>query len=152
MSKDPYTGNKILPISLHKYLYAGSDPVNYIDPSGREAMFAYAIESNAAIPEAKLLSIYGCVANASLAAVDLILEPTFTTSNELGGGSAVLGCVVLMPGLNELAESGVAIAKAAKGTLEFIGAASGWGACALDAEDFINALNSVLSGSPSSPW
>ncbi len=39
MSRDPYDGNKILPISQHKYLYAAGDAVNRIDPRGREAMF-----------------------------------------------------------------------------------------------------------------
>ena len=66
MSRDPYDGNTILPISLHKYLYASGNPVNRIDPRGRADLFEYSIESNAAVPEAKLLSIYGCVAGASL--------------------------------------------------------------------------------------
>lgn len=58
--------------------------------------------------------------------------------------SAIIGCVVLTPGLSELAEEGKLIAKSA----EFAQKASGWGACALDAEDFINGLNGLLSGSP----
>jgi RHS repeat-associated protein len=151
MSRDPYDGTKIIPISLHKYLYAAGDPVNRIDPRGRADLFEYAIRSSEAIPEAKLIDIYGCVANASLAAVDLMLgeiNPKDTTANigtTLGGGSAVLGCVVLMPGLNDLAEAGATTTKAA---LEFIGSAAGWGACAADAEDIVNGLNSLLSGSP----
>jgi RHS repeat-associated protein len=36
MSRDPYDGNTILPISLHKYLYASGNPVNRIDPRGLE--------------------------------------------------------------------------------------------------------------------
>jgi RHS repeat-associated protein len=147
MSIDPWNGNQFDPKTLHKYLYVGSNPVNYVDPRGR-ALFEYAIESNAAIPEAKLISIYGCVAGAALAAVDLILDPTITASSALGTGSAILGCVVLMPGLNELAEGGVKIAKTAKGVLEFVSTASGWGSCAADAEEFVNALNGLLLGSP----
>lgn len=50
----------------------------------------------------------------------------------------------MTPGLSELAEEGKLIAKSA----EFAQKASGWGACALDAEDFINGLNGLLSGSP----
>lgn len=34
MSRDPYDGITILPISLHKYLYASGDPANRIDPRG----------------------------------------------------------------------------------------------------------------------
>ena len=33
---DTYEGNTQDPASLHKYLYAGDDPVNKIDPSGHE--------------------------------------------------------------------------------------------------------------------
>jgi hypothetical protein len=106
---------------------------------------------NAAVLEAKLIDIYGCVANAALAAIDLVLDgintkdTIGTVGQGLGAGSAVLGCVVLMPGLNELAESGAKVTKAA---LEFVGSASGWGACAADANDFVNGLNGILSGSP----
>jgi len=35
MSRNPEDGNANDPQSLHKYLYAGGDPVNRIDPSGR---------------------------------------------------------------------------------------------------------------------
>jgi RHS repeat-associated protein len=38
MSRDPEDGNAIDPASLHKYLYAGGDPVNAKDPTGRASM------------------------------------------------------------------------------------------------------------------
>lgn len=46
--------------------------------------------------------------------------------------------------IGELAEKGNKIVKSA----EFLAKAAGWGACALNAEDFINGLNGLLSGSP----
>lgn len=154
MSRDPEAGHPILPMSLQKYLYASGNPVNRIDPRGRADLFEYSIRLSADVPEAKLIDIYGCVAGAALTAVDLVLNPinpSDTTGNigkGLGVGSAVLGCVVLMPGLNELAESGAKVTKAA---LKFMATAStvtGWGSCALDAEHFVNGLNSLASGSP----
>jgi RHS repeat-associated protein len=39
MSRDPEDGYINLPKTLHKYLYAAGDPVNGIDPRGREDMF-----------------------------------------------------------------------------------------------------------------
>lgn len=36
-SRDPYDGNPADPATLHKYDYAGGDPVNAIDPTGRDA-------------------------------------------------------------------------------------------------------------------
>ena len=35
MSRDPEAGQPADPKTLHKYLYAGGDPVDRIDPSGR---------------------------------------------------------------------------------------------------------------------
>ena len=35
LSRDPEEGKIKIPATLHKYLYAGGDPVNRIDPRGR---------------------------------------------------------------------------------------------------------------------
>jgi RHS repeat-associated protein len=34
LSKDPFGGDVALPVSLHKYLYAGNIPLSFIDPTG----------------------------------------------------------------------------------------------------------------------
>ena len=34
MSRDPFGGRSLSPVSLHQYLYANADPVNYTDPTG----------------------------------------------------------------------------------------------------------------------
>ena len=46
LSRDPEDGKPIDPKTLHKYLYAGGDPVNATDPSGRaeEAQYATGIQ------------------------------------------------------------------------------------------------------------
>ena len=36
ISQDPFGGNGEDPITLHRYLYAGNEPVDFIDPGGRE--------------------------------------------------------------------------------------------------------------------
>jgi len=36
MSRDPEDGKPIDPKTLHKYLYAGGDPINRVDPRGRD--------------------------------------------------------------------------------------------------------------------
>jgi RHS repeat-associated protein len=41
MSRDPEAGKAMDPRTLHKYLYAGGDPVNGWDPTGRAEMFEY---------------------------------------------------------------------------------------------------------------
>jgi RHS repeat-associated protein len=42
LSRDPEDGMPVDPASLHKYLYAGGDPVNRIDPRGRADEEEYA--------------------------------------------------------------------------------------------------------------
>jgi RHS repeat-associated protein len=36
--RDPFDGYLDAPATLHKYLYTGGDPVNWIDPSGRDTI------------------------------------------------------------------------------------------------------------------
>jgi RHS repeat-associated protein len=42
LSRDPEDGKSTDPKTLHKYLYAGGDPVNSVDPSGR-GMYEYGL-------------------------------------------------------------------------------------------------------------
>jgi RHS repeat-associated protein len=44
MSRDAEDGVPTDPASLHKYIYAGGDPLGAIDPTGREALFQYAVK------------------------------------------------------------------------------------------------------------
>ena len=37
-SRDPFDGRPQSPVSLHRYLYANADPVNFNDPTGRETL------------------------------------------------------------------------------------------------------------------
>jgi len=46
LSRDPEDGNVIDPKTLHKYLYVGADPINWIDPRGREDQEEYVMFSN----------------------------------------------------------------------------------------------------------
>ena len=41
LSRDPEEGKAKIPATLHKYLYAAGDPVNRIDPRGREDLVEY---------------------------------------------------------------------------------------------------------------
>jgi len=41
MSRDPEDGKPRNPATLHKYLYANGDPINRIDPRGRDSLIGY---------------------------------------------------------------------------------------------------------------
>jgi len=38
ISRDPFSGRVEAPVSRHRYLYADADPVNRMDPTGRESL------------------------------------------------------------------------------------------------------------------
>ncbi|MGP8173820.1 MAG: RHS repeat-associated core domain-containing protein [Terracidiphilus sp.] len=54
LSRDPEDGKVKIPATLHKYLYAGGDPINRIDPKGREAMYNYSSILENETPETQL--------------------------------------------------------------------------------------------------
>jgi RHS repeat-associated protein len=61
LSRDPEAGRIKTPASLHKYLYAGGDPVNRVDPRGRlwsdyAELSSISLESAAQIGSAALLT------------------------------------------------------------------------------------------------
>ena len=41
MSRDPGAGNEFEPMSFHRYLYAGGEPVDGLDPLGQEDLAEY---------------------------------------------------------------------------------------------------------------
>lgn len=49
LSRDPEDGDLTNPVTLHKYLYAGGDPINKKDPTGRDFVDVAVIDVNAAI-------------------------------------------------------------------------------------------------------
>ena len=84
LSRDPEDGIATDPASLHKYLYAIGDPVNRIDPRGREAMLEVgsldAIIGTTPVPALVELA-GGAYASAASFAVDQYLMYAASTSN-----------------------------------------------------------------------
>jgi RHS repeat-associated protein len=64
MSRDPEQGNPYDPKSLHKYLYAGGDPVNAIDPTGRADLLEVVVAVYTVVDIAYTVHKFGqCVGN-----------------------------------------------------------------------------------------
>jgi RHS repeat-associated protein len=59
MSRDPEDGNALDPRTLHKYLYAGGDPVNRLDPTGRFSAEYVEISTSLTFGEATYALGYG---------------------------------------------------------------------------------------------
>jgi len=57
LSRDPENGQLTAPASLHKYLYAGGNPVNWIDPNGQETLIDYAILIQKAVAVVTLAAV-----------------------------------------------------------------------------------------------
>lgn len=99
MSRDPEKGDQFYPETLHRYLYASEDPVNFADPSGRVATTApypgglpnplpamvrtvvvYAlIVGLVALPSRPSLAQIGCDVRAMLSATFLSWQGGFVT-------------------------------------------------------------------------
>ena len=58
MSRDPEEGAHTDPRSLHKYLYAGGDPANRIDPSGRANILQFVFTTAEIIDPALICKTY----------------------------------------------------------------------------------------------
>jgi RHS repeat-associated protein len=59
LSRDPEDGKAIDPKTLHKYLYAGGDPVNKVDSTGREEADYEMLTSEGAINAYRAIRIFG---------------------------------------------------------------------------------------------
>ncbi|MGA8673333.1 MAG: RHS repeat-associated core domain-containing protein [Terracidiphilus sp.] len=65
MGRDPEDGDVTTPATLHKYLYAGGDPVNGADPRGTDIVEYIAVVIHSGYETYEYGSILGpCVANA----------------------------------------------------------------------------------------
>ncbi len=73
LSRDPAAGHAVDPMSLHKYLYCRSDPVNRIDPSGEEWNLV------------TLLIVAAIIAILVWGIYSLVLEPLGRVANTVGG-------------------------------------------------------------------
>jgi YD repeat-containing protein len=112
---DPTSGNQMDPISLHKYLYAGDNPVMFNDPSGHDFSLAELvidagissilgtiaspiikpatsyIASNLLLPAGFLQKLQSTLPDAWV--IQTPLSASFTEGNELGFGGTVGGGV-----------------------------------------------------------
>jgi RHS repeat-associated protein len=74
MSRDPEDGKPIDPKTLHKYLYAGGDPVNAKDPTGRDAALEFLLVANVAAQRAAVTIVPVAIGTCTLLKfADLVL-------------------------------------------------------------------------------
>jgi RHS repeat-associated protein len=97
MSRDPEAGNRFDPASLHNYLYADGDPVNRIDPSGRDAILTFLFTTaDISMPAEVVLASAGAKVAMCFTGIALLLEGLASSSliGGLGGGAlAWLACL-----------------------------------------------------------
>ncbi len=96
MSRDPLDGTAFIPRTLHKYLYAGGDPVNYVDPSGEDGELVGYIDLAArSFTLAERVAAYGCYASIALTSTSLFLAKKLSYWDLAGAAATAYGCVTL---------------------------------------------------------
>jgi RHS repeat-associated protein len=86
LSRDPEDGYIDIPATLHKYLYVGGDPVNWIDPKGRE-LVEVELEDEKSIEETEVYAKkFECVDDAYEQLADLEFRLSYY-SKGYGGSS-----------------------------------------------------------------
>jgi RHS repeat-associated protein len=103
MGRDPFAGKRSVPATLHKYLYTGGDPVNWIDPRGSDEE-GYALRLQAAQFGTRFIATIGCGASLGfyVAAAQLDMNSFESGLEENGTGTAAvaIGCAyMLLPSL-----------------------------------------------------
>jgi RHS repeat-associated protein len=101
LSRDPEDGKIKIPATLHKYLYANGDPVNRIDPRGREAdeeaVLTYTEIGVRTVPEIKeLAGAIACVFAVELYVLDLAREQVDSIDKWGGGAGVIGGCALYL--------------------------------------------------------
>jgi RHS repeat-associated protein len=139
LSRDPAAGHLGIPATLHKYLYAGGNPVNSLDPSGRDPV-EYVVLLGKAVKAAAVLDIVGCVV--SIAGMLVDAELGLGWKDAFGLTSTVptaLGCGMTL--LDQFGPTGVVAEKVVTG----VGFAIGMGACVVAGYQLINAEDEFLA-------
>jgi RHS repeat-associated protein len=99
LNQDPYSGRPEYPMMLHKYVYAGNDPVNKVDPTG---LFLTAAEAVASLgtrlslnvkTQATSLIVAATLTCAAIASINYL-----SVSTTISSGGSVKGPVVPPPG------------------------------------------------------
>jgi RHS repeat-associated protein len=60
MSRDPLSGIRSVPATLHKYLYAGGDPINLADPTGRAEFVEFGFTLVKTVEAGSIFAALGC--------------------------------------------------------------------------------------------
>jgi RHS repeat-associated protein len=94
MSRDPEAGKAADPKTLHKYLYAGGDPVNRTDPSGR--IFENALIDDKILPA--LTEAVGKLLEREVVKIFMCIDAALGFALSVHSGD-LLGAAVGAPGL-----------------------------------------------------
>ena len=100
MSRDPNEGNPIDPKSLHKYLYAGADPINAKDPTGRAEEEDEEVEGLISLSAKEGIKhvVEGAACAIDIAATILADVEDSKWGTYLGLGGTIISCTIFAGG------------------------------------------------------
>jgi RHS repeat-associated protein len=93
LSRDPENGFLSIPITLHKYLYAGGNPPNWSDPRGRDIVEYLMTLGARSVSTVEYLNTIGCYASILVTATTTILSEQFDYLTAAGIAGTIYGCV-----------------------------------------------------------
>jgi RHS repeat-associated protein len=93
LSRDPESGVNFVPKTLHKYLYVGGDPVNMVDPSGRD-LVDYGIMLARSVKAAVVFNAIGCGVSVGFSLVDGTLMELFK-NDPTSAAATAFGCLTM---------------------------------------------------------
>jgi RHS repeat-associated protein len=108
LSRDPENGIITDPASLHKYLYAGGDPINLIDPRGRASMLETgdlsAIIGRAPVPALVELAggAYASAVSYATSAALWVAETAVSTWARVAAWQEAIGLIAMAKGLTRV--------------------------------------------------
>ncbi len=135
LSVDPWEGSPEEPVTLHRYLYAGNDPINRVDPSG-EGFFEVSDPVFGTKVHNKVAEIFGCASGPAGRSLRRLCNREINTILRAAGATGYGVRIPFKPDLANLDTKEIYEIK------PLLGAISGFGQLAI----YLTALSSLDSG------
>jgi RHS repeat-associated protein len=96
MSRDPFEGVHSVPATMHKYIYAGADPSNWTDPSGRDIIADVLITAKRTLTTVQALNTIGCFISIGNTVFTAFIAEKIGGWTAVGAAGTYYSCLTIM--------------------------------------------------------